>query len=61
MDRTEQIVKLKLDIIFKRMFGDAKNDDIIKAFIEDLLEMQRGTIEEIIIENVELPPEQLDK
>ncbi|MDE5769131.1 MAG: Rpn family recombination-promoting nuclease/putative transposase [Oscillospiraceae bacterium] len=61
MDRNAKIVKLKLDIIFKRVFGDARNDEIIKAFIEDLLEMKRGTIEEIIIENVELPPGELDK
>ena len=61
MDRNAKIVKLKLDIIFKRVFGDARNDKIIKAFIEDLLEMKRGTIEEIIIENVELPPDELDK
>lgn len=61
MDRNAKIVKLKLDIIFKRVFGDVRNDKIIKAFIEDLLEMKRGTIEKIIIENVELPPDELDK
>ena len=61
MNRDTKIIKLKLDIIFKRIFGDAKNDDIIRAFIEDLLEMERGTIQEIFIENVELPPNELDK
>ena len=61
MGRDTKIIKLKLDIIFKRIFGDAKNDDIIRAFIEDLLEMERGTIQEIFIENVELPPSELDK
>ena len=61
MDRNAKIIKLKLDIIFKRIFGDARNDDIIRAFIEDLLEMKRGTIQEIIIENVELPPDEMDK
>jgi len=61
MDRDAKIIKLKLDIIFKRIFGDARNDEIIRAFIEDLLEMKRGTIQEIIIENVELPPEELDR
>ncbi len=61
VNREAQIIKLKLDIIFKRMFGDAKNDEIIKAFIEDLLEMERGSIQEIVIDNVELPPDELDK
>ncbi|MGN0605543.1 MAG: PD-(D/E)XK nuclease family transposase [Oscillospiraceae bacterium] len=44
MERETKIIKLKLDIIFKRIFGNEKNDKIITAFIEDLLEMKRGTI-----------------
>lgn len=61
MNREEKIIKLKLDIIFKRVFGNAHNDKIIIAFLEDLLEMERGTIQEIFIENVELPPNELEK
>lgn len=41
VNRETKIVKLKLDIIFKRIFGNEKNDKIIVAFIEDLLEMER--------------------
>lgn len=44
MDREAKIIKLKLDVIFKRVFGNEKNDKIIAAFVEDLLEMKRGTI-----------------
>lgn len=61
MGRETKIVKLKLDIIFKRIFGNEKNDKIIAAFIEDLLEMERGSIQKIEINNVELPPDELDK
>lgn len=61
MGRETKIVKLKLDIIFKRIFGNEKNDRIIAAFIEDLLEMERGSIQKIEINNVELPPDELDK
>ena len=61
MNRETKIVKLKLDIIFKRIFGNEKNDKIIAAFIEDLLEMERGSIQKIEINNVELPPDELDK
>ena len=61
MGRATKIVKLKLDIIFKRIFGNEKNDKIIAAFIEDLLEMERGSIQKIEINNVELPPDELDK
>jgi hypothetical protein len=33
MDLNQPIVKLKLDVIFKRVFGDANNTDIIAAFL----------------------------
>ena len=57
----ERIVKLKLDIIFKRIFGNAKNENIIAAFISDLLEIPRNDIKAVYIENVELVPEYLDQ
>lgn len=59
VSREAKIVKLKLDIIFKRIFGDEKNEDIIAAFISSLLEIPRESIGKISIENVELTPEQL--
>lgn len=57
MNKDEKIVKLKLDIIFKRVFGNAKNERIIAAFISDLLDIPRESIKSIIINNVELAPE----
>lgn len=48
---------LKLYVIFKRVFGDEKNKDIIAAFISDLLEIPRNSIRNIYINNVELAPE----
>lgn len=61
ISRETKIIKLKLDIIFKRIFGNEKNDKIISALIEDLLEMERGSIKKIEINNVELPPDELNK
>ena len=61
MGKEAKIIKLKLDVIFKRVFGNEKNDRIISAFVEDLLEMKRGTIQKIEINNVELPPDELDR
>ena len=55
----ERIVKLKLDIVFKRIFGNAKNENIIAAFISDLLEIPRKDIKAVYIDNVELVPEYL--
>ena len=61
MDRNEKILKLKLDIIFKRIFGDVKNEDIIKTFLEDLLELPQKSIQNIYMDNVELLPDFLDQ
>ena len=34
-----EIVKPKLDIIFKRIFGDVKNKEIVMRFLSDMLEI----------------------
>ncbi len=57
MNKDNKIVKLKLDIIFKRVFGSEKNEKIIAAFISDLLDIPRKSIKNIYINNVELTPE----
>ena len=44
MNREEKIVLLKLDVIFKRVFGNESNKSIIAAFISDLLEIPRESI-----------------
>ena len=61
INRNQPIVKLKLDVIFKRVFGNENNKDIIAAFLSALLEIPRESIEEIYIDNVEMAPEYLDQ
>ncbi len=61
MNKDERIVKLKLDVIFKRVFGNEQNQDIIAAFISDLLDIPRESIRHIYINNVELTPEFLEQ
>ena len=61
MGSEDMIVKLKLDIIFKRVFGTSKNKKIIASFIAAMLEIPKESIQEIYIENVELPPEEIDQ
>lgn len=56
--RNERIVKLKLDIIFKRVFGNPQNEDIIKSFLSAMLEIP---IEKVKVRNVEIPPENIEK
>ncbi len=50
-------VKLKLDVVFKRVFGEEKNIALTKALISDLLEIPREEIQNVKILNVEIPPE----
>ncbi|WP_432651497.1 Rpn family recombination-promoting nuclease/putative transposase [Huintestinicola sp.] len=52
---------LKLDVIFKRVFGNDNNKAIISAFVSDLLEIPRDSIKAIYINNVELTPEYLEQ
>ena len=61
MENGLPIVKLKLDVIFKRVFGDENNKDILAAMISALLEIPRESIKSIEISNVELPPEYYDQ
>ncbi|GEM_PF-3082479 len=49
MNKEEKIVMLKLDVIFKRVFGNESNKDIIAAFISDLLEIPRDNIKAVYI------------
>ena len=61
MKSEEKIVMLKLDIIFKRVFGNENNTEIIAGFISDMLDIPREKITKVVIKNVELPPEEIDQ
>ena len=61
MDANRPIVKLKLDVIFKRVFGDENNTDIIAALLSALLEIPRESIERITLNNVEITPAYLEQ
>lgn len=60
MNTEQSMIKLKLDVIFKRVFGNSNNEDIIASMISALLEIPRKDIRKIEIQNVELPPEEID-
>ena len=61
MNKEEKIVMLKLDVIFKRVFGNEQNTEIITGFISDMLDIPRERITKVVIKNVELPPEEIDQ
>jgi predicted transposase/invertase (TIGR01784 family) len=49
------VVSAKLDVIFKKLFTD--NPDLLKEFISDILDIPLKTIEDLVITNSEVPPE----
>ena len=53
------IVKAKLDIIFKRIFAVKENEDLLHDFLASLLEIPYNSIKEIVVQNSEVLPETL--
>ena len=53
------IVKAKLDIIFKKLFTDEGNLHILQAFLSDILEIPYESINNIIVLNSEIMPENI--
>ena len=54
-------VKLKTDVVFKKLFGSEENKHILQAFIASLLGIDKSRISDLTIENTELPPEFADE
>ena len=57
MSKEVRVIRLKLDIIFKRMFGTEGNEDLLTALVAALLDIPRESIKSIELKNVEMPPE----
>ena len=47
LENLPEIVKPKLDIIFKRIFGDVKNKEIVMRFLSDILDIPRKRMKDI--------------
>lgn len=52
-------VTLKLDLVFKKIFGDVNNTDILTDFLATLLEINPSEITDIEILNNEVVPDVL--
>lgn len=51
------IVKMKLDIIFKAIFSKEENEDLLHSFLSSILEIPYESIKKIIVQNSEVLPE----
>ena len=56
-----KILRPKLDIIFKSIFGNDNNAEIITELISVILNIPKSTIKEITIMNVEIPNEEYEQ
>ena len=62
MAQDEQtILSPKLDIVFKMLFGNEKNKDILKSFLSDMLEIPEEELHNIHVKNPEIEPESADE
>ena len=55
---SRDVVSAKLDIIFKKIFTE--NEDLLQAFLADILEIPSESIQKMIIVKQELTPETAD-
>ena len=53
------IVKAKLDIIFKKLFSDKDNEDLLHDFLSSMLEIPYDDIKHIVVENSEILPDSI--
>ena len=56
----KEIVKPKTDVVFKIMFTRKDNEKLLKHFISDILDIKYDSITNIIVENTEITPDEID-
>ncbi len=61
MAKDETILSPKLDIVFKMLFGNENNKDILKAFLSDILDIPEEELHNIRIKNPEIEPTSINE
>ena len=51
------VISAKLDIIFKKIFTDKNNEDMLHSFVASMLDIPPESITKITVNNPEMPPE----
>lgn len=54
-----EIVKVKLDVIFKKIFADKENEDILHCFLADMMQIPKESITSIVLEDPGLLPDDM--
>ena len=56
-----EIVKPKLDVVFKKVFGDSENINILKGFLADILDIPIDEITDVTFDDTEVPPDEIEE
>ena len=56
-----EIVKPKLDVVFKKIFGDSENINILKGFLADILDIPIDEITDVTFDDTEVPPDEIEE
>lgn len=57
----DKFISAKLDIVFKMLFANEKNRDILKEFLSDMLDIPLDKLHNIRVKNPEINPEFADE
>ena len=55
-----EIVKPKLDVVFKKVFCERENLSILKGFLADILDIPSDEITDVDFDNSEVPPDEVE-
>ena len=61
MSTGNKVISAKLDIVFKMLFANEKNLDILEAFLSDLLDIPPGELHNVKVKNPEIEGSQIDE
>lgn len=58
---SKDMLSAKYDIVFKKMFSDVNNSDLLKHFLSNMLALPLDSIKEVTVTNPEIIPESLNE
>lgn len=58
---SKDMLSAKYDIVFKKMFSDVNNADLLKHFLSNMLALPIDSIKEVTVTNPEIIPESLNE
>ncbi|MCH5347860.1 MAG: Rpn family recombination-promoting nuclease/putative transposase [Oscillospiraceae bacterium] len=57
----EKFISAKLDIVFKMLFADENNNDILEALLSAILDIPPNELHNVIVKNPEINPKHIDE